>query len=40
MKNGFVKSEKKNRHYTDDQLEKIERSKGRGKIKRGRRETM
>lgn len=35
-KSNFQKIEKKNRHYTTDQLEKIERGKKRGKVKRGR----
>lgn len=36
MKANFIKTEKKQRHYTDEQLEKIDRSKGRDKRKRGR----
>lgn len=36
MKANFVKIEKKNRHYSPEQLEKIERAKKHGKQKRGR----
>ncbi|AUS02052.1 hypothetical protein NVP2058O_135 [Vibrio phage 2.058.O._10N.286.46.B8] len=36
MKRNFIKTEKKNRKYSDEQLDKIERSKHKGKQKRGR----
>ena len=38
MKSNFVKTQKKNRHYSQDQIDRIRRNKKMNKVTRGRRE--